>query len=140
MTDVHDKGGSGDDDAVKMLDIIEVNDQEAERMGRLIPKIFAMSEETLKKEVAELLMEVIRRESTEQRPRSQNPFDDYDNSVDGISIIDGQENRDEEQQSRIASLEEELKRLKEDIEAVLRHGREVGNRAGPGDPKYKEAG
>ena len=119
MTDVHEEGESSDNDDVKMLDIIDVNDQKAERMGRLIPKIFAMSEETLKKEVAELLMEV---------------------SVDGISIIDGQENRDEEQQSRIASLEEELKRLKEDIEAVLRHGREVGNRAGPGDPKYKEAG
>ena len=105
MTAVHDKGESGDDDAVKMLDIIEVIDQKAELMGRLIPKIFAMSEESLKMEVAELVMEVIRRESTEQRPRPQNPFDDYDNSVDGISMIDGQENRDEEQQSRFASLQ-----------------------------------
>ena len=105
MTDVHEEGESSDNDDVKMLDIIDVNDQKAERMGRLIPKIFAMSEESLKMEVAELVMEVIRRESTEQKPRPQNPFDDYDNSVDGISMIDGQENRDEEQQSRFASLQ-----------------------------------
>ena len=88
------------------------------RAGRSI--IFRMSEKELQDAAVELVMEVIKRESNEQQSRlHSNPFDDGENTIDsligGASTIKGEENFDEQQQSRIASLEEECQRLKESL-------------------------
>ena len=119
MTDIHDDK-QGDDDDVTLLDIVKENGQKAERMGRLMLKIFAMSEKEIKDAAVELITEVIKRESSEQQSRlKSNPFDDDENTIDsligGASSIKGEENFDEQQQSRIASLEEECQRLKEHL-------------------------
>ena len=92
-------------------------------MGRLMLKIFAMSEKEIKDAAVELITEVIKRESSEQQSRlKSNPFDDDENTIDSLigsaSTIKGEENFDEQQQSRIASLEEECQRLKEHLDVT----------------------